>query len=234
MQMEREFPLRLVVAYRLALTLDALGARTEAIAKLRDVVRRLGTKGEPTPKDHWIRSAAPRNLGVLLWEEAKSSRDMAEEGADPDARTLELLREAYEFTRIAHDVEVKQDPQGEEGTSERIKAANNLLYFLLEYLEGGGPPLEGMGRTQVIAFLKEIEGDAPSALKSLAAADTVRRAHEHLGNKELELEAARAVVRLGSKAPSPRPAIVREALRAAERSLSLASPFLVERDETGA
>ena len=230
-EMEREFPARLVVAYRLALTFDALGARTEAIAKLRDVVNRLSSKGEPTPKDHWIRAAAPRNLGVMLWEEAKSTPDTGDEGTDSRTRSLELLREAYEFTRVAHDVDVKHDPQGEEGASERIKAANNLLYYLLEYLEDGGEPCEGMDRKQVETFLEEIGGAAPSTLKSLATADTVRRAHAHLGNKELELEAAWAVVRLGSKSPSPRPAIVREALRAAERSLSLASPVRVARDE---
>jgi hypothetical protein len=219
-KMEQEFPLRLVVAYRLALTFDALGARTDAISKLRDVVQRLGVKGEPTPKDHWIRSAAPRVLGVMLWQEAKSLRDVSADSASPDERALDLLKEAYELTLIAHNVAVGSDPQGYEATPERIKAANNLLYFLLEYLEAGGAPQEGMDRDQVRSFLTEIGGASPAELQSLATADTARRAHAHLGNTPLELEAARAVVRLGSKAPLPRPAIVREALRAAERALS--------------
>lgn len=220
-QMEQEFPSRLVVAYRYALTLDALGARTEATAKLRDVVRRLATKGEPTPKDHWIRAAAPRNLGVFLWQEAKSIPEAGEEGEAPDARILALLKEAYELTEQAHDVDVRNDPQGDEGTPERVKAANNLLYFLLEYLEAGGVTDPSTDEDKVKAFLQEIGGDSPAELKSLARADTARRAHAYLGNVELEIEAARAVVRLGSKAPVPRPAIVREALRAAERSLAM-------------
>jgi ppGpp synthetase/RelA/SpoT-type nucleotidyltranferase len=221
--MEEEFPLRLIVAYRLAQTLDALGARSEAVAKLRDVVRRLSEDAEPTPKDHWIRSAAPRVLGVLLWEEAKSRRDISGAGPSPDDEVLALLKEAYDLSCAAHTIDVGGDPHAGGQTSERVKAANNLLYFLLEYLEAGGQPTEGMDLQKVASFLTELGAENPTEMTSLAAADTARRAYAYLGDKAREFAAAAAVVRLGSNITAPRPAIIREAIRAAERALAIRS-----------
>jgi ppGpp synthetase/RelA/SpoT-type nucleotidyltranferase len=214
--LETEFPKRLVVSYRLARTLDAIGTRSAAIEKLREVVARMETEGDQTPADHWIRSAAPRVLGVLLWEEARAGPDGLAESST-DSTTLELLRDAYSYSLQAHEKEVFNDPVS--ATSERLKAANNLLYFLLEYLEAGGEPREGMSEEDVARYLSELGGDQPEKLSSLNVADTVRRAHRHLGNRPLELDAARAVLRLDDQSHSPRTQIVREAVRTAERTV---------------
>lgn len=211
-EMERLFPKRLVVLYRVARTLDALGSRSEAIGRFRDLVDRL-EKGEPMPKTHWIRAAAPRNLGVLLWEEARS---LCDHGAGPSA--LVLLREACLLTKTSYETEVSDDPHNDSAVTERTKAANNLLFFLVEYFEMGGVPAADLGCDRLKEYLAEIGGNTPATMTSLSAADTARRAHIHLGNTRLAREAARTVIRLagpdGSRSPS-----VRDAMRAAERLL---------------
>lgn len=211
--LERTFPARLVIVYRLARTLDALGSRSEAITRFRELIERLATKNL-LPARHWIRSAAPRNLGVLLWEEARSR---SENGAD--MACLALLREACTLSKIAYDTDVEEDPHSEIKVDEHTKAANNLLYFLLEYLEIGGEETEDLGRGQLVVYLNEIGGAKPSEITTLSAADTARRAHAFLGNIALERQAAHTVVRLvgpdGARTPS-----ARDALRAAERTLN--------------
>lgn len=209
-EMEDRFPARIVVAYRLARTLDALGMREEAIAKLRLMVQRLEQPGEPTPSDHWLRSAAPRGLGVLLWEAALAS------GGDHVGQDgFAMLREAFEVTLRASRAEVTEDPVLG-GGSERGKALNNLLYFLLEYLEAGGPPRPGMDESELRTLLKRLEVGEPAALASLSLADTARRAYGHLQEPAKERQAASRVLDLAAQQKGPRDAVIRDAVRAAE------------------
>jgi ppGpp synthetase/RelA/SpoT-type nucleotidyltranferase len=217
-EVERDFPDRLIVAYRLARTLDALGARDDAIGKMRDVVGRLSEKG-PLPEDHWVRAAAPRGLGVLLWE----SVDLKSLSGPADASTLNVLREAYHLTEAAHAVTVFDDPLSGAALSERARAANNLLYYLLEYLEVGGPPVSGMEESDLIRLLGEITTTPIEEVQSLSMADTMRRAFAHLNDRDQERAAARQVITLAATGPTPRAPIIRDAVRNAERTL--------ERDE---
>jgi len=211
-EMEKLFPARLVVLYRLARTLDALGQRTDAISRYRDLVDRLDA-GKLMPQTHWIRAAAPRNLGILLWEEARS---FGERGAGQ--AVLDLLSEACLLTKKSYDTEVGDEPHSDPSVSERKKSANNLLFFLVEYLELGGHPSPDMGADRLHDYLAEIGGDHPETINRLPAADTTRRAHQYLGNKARAREAARTVIRLagpdGSRTPS-----IRDAVRNAERLL---------------
>ncbi|KTT67904.1 hypothetical protein [Sphingomonas sanguinis] len=219
-EVEEVFPKRVIVQFRLARTLDALGARDEAIAKMREVVERLRLRAEPTPQNHWIRSTAPRSLGVMLWEEAKVRRERASSDAQADARTLELLREAFQLTSRAHEQDVFDEPTNK-GPSERVRAANNLLYFLLEYLDAGGEPMPGMEEADVRVLLQEIGAEHPEQIGQLAAADTARRAYAHVGDRARETEAARTVLRLSRETGAPRTSVVRDAIRAAERTINL-------------
>lgn len=216
--LEERFPKRLAIGYRRSQTLDALGARSEAISKLRQINEQLDANNEPTPRDHWIRSAVPRLLGVLLWEVAKASGDR---GPTTDETKLDLLREAYEFTRVAYDRKVV-DNTANADSGEHDKAANNLLYFLLEYLEAGGRSRPDMEVEDVRRLLKEIGGDDPASFRSLDAADTARRAYAFIDDRPAELEAARTVVRLAGTSGTRRSPVVRDAIRAAQRTLELA------------
>lgn len=216
-EVEVEFPARLVVAYRRARALDSLGRRDEAIDRLRHVLDRLGARGEPTPKDHWIRSAVPRNLGVLLWEAANARTQGADGAAGGPA--MDLLREAIEVTWTAQRAEVTEDPLAPSGSSEKARATNNLLYYLIEYVEAGGDSRDGMDGAAIRSALDELGIGDLGSIRSLSVADTVRRAYGHLGDRVLEQAAAARVVALSASTTGPRSVVIREAVRAAERIL---------------
>ena len=216
-EVEAEFPARLVVAYRRARALDSIGRRDDAIDKLRHVLERLGARGEPTPRDHWIRSAAPRNLGVLLWEAATARMQGANGSADRPA--MDLLREAIEVTWTAQRADVTEDPLSPGGSTEKARATNNLLYFLIEYVEAGGDPREGMDEAAIRSALDELDISDLTTIRSLSVADTVRRAYTHLGDRTREHAAAARVVAVASATTGPRSVVIREAVRAAERIL---------------
>jgi len=174
--------------------LDALGMIEPAVTRLRDVINRFDAPGEPTPKHHWLRSAAPRVLGVILWEEATR---IAQRGLVGDAhvraRRLELLNEAYAVTREAYDQRVNADPfQSAARPSERAKAANNLLYYALELaevVEAGGDA--DQLRAAVLGYLDEMNATDPAKVEDPRFLDTAMRAYRHLGDDGRARAAAR-------------------------------------------
>lgn len=201
--LETTFPDRLVVQYRFARVLDAMGSRSEAIEKLRSVVRRLNAKGESTPRDHWIRSAAPRLLGVLLWEEAQSVRRREDAPGETPSRVLDLLKQAYVQTLVAHDVQVFDDPLAAAEPSEKAKAANNLLYFSLEYFGAGGEPDADARLTvdEVQRYLDELNAAKPAKLTDIHVVDTVRRGYRYLGDVGRERAASNRLLKLAKELP---------------------------------
>jgi ppGpp synthetase/RelA/SpoT-type nucleotidyltranferase len=220
-EMEKLFPKRLVITYRIARTLDALGRRVEAIDKLRALMLALSAKGEPTPKQHWIRSAAPRVLGVLLWEEAETLRGGhgSERGlAGPKA--LELLNEAFTVTREARETKVREDPEDRSGSTERAKASNNLLYYLLEVVEGGGSAPEGSSEADTRRYLREMGADDPSAMTDHQFADTARRAFLYLGDADNAHRAAEKVLELTGHGEGANDPHIRRAVLEARATLS--------------
>jgi ppGpp synthetase/RelA/SpoT-type nucleotidyltranferase len=220
-EMEMTFPKRLVVAYRIARTLDALGQRSKAIEKLRALVHSLSVEGEPTPKRHWIRSAAPRILGVLLWEEADATRGgHGTERGLAGPRALALLQEAFAVTRAAYEIKVREDPEDNTTPSERAKAANNLLYFLLEFVEGGGGAQEGMGEEDIARYLDEIGAADPNVMTDHQFADTARRAYAHLGDHQNEQLAAKKLLELTGSGAAVNDPYIRKAIRAAHAALA--------------
>jgi ppGpp synthetase/RelA/SpoT-type nucleotidyltranferase/tetratricopeptide (TPR) repeat protein len=186
--MESTFPRRLVVKYRYGKVLDALGARDAAIDKFRIIVEQLSQKGEPTPKDHWIRASAPRVLGVLLWEEADTLRrqDLVVGQLQFAPRRVALLREAFEITQRAYAADVKEEEVNEKVLSQRSKAANNLLYYALEMIDAAldcdEPAEDCISHAQMRAYLHDMGADDPGGLDDMRFLDTARRAYLVLGD----------------------------------------------------
>lgn len=200
-EMEAKFPKRLPIKYRLAKALDALGDREGAIEKLREVTRRLEEPREPLPKTHWIRAAAPRVLGVLLWEEA-DALGRSEPGWS--SARLSLLKEAYETTEAAHARRVKEETNGgAAGPSERAKAANNLLYYALEFAEAAkSAPVKdeaGPKDDAIVKLLEEMNATEPSEIVDARFLDTAIRAFLHLGDTERARLASERFLELAPK-----------------------------------
>lgn len=197
-QLEARFPRRLVVKYRYGKVLDALGQRTAAISKFREVRARLANPKEPFEKGHWMRAAAPRILGVLLWEEADHLKvyERANGQAEPSEERVALLKEAFEATREIYDLDVKETAS-KCPASERQKAANNLLYYALEFLESArlrGEPPEGVNEETVRGYLTELGGDQPERLEDWRFLDTARRALFYFGEYDRAAIAAQRLL----------------------------------------
>jgi ppGpp synthetase/RelA/SpoT-type nucleotidyltranferase len=69
---EDKFPQRALIKYRLGAALDLLGDRASAKAKFREVSHLIHEGVSELPPAHWVRSAAVRYLGTLIWEEARA------------------------------------------------------------------------------------------------------------------------------------------------------------------
>lgn len=190
--LERTFPKRPVVRYRYARVLDALGARNAAIEKLRSVVQALNKPREQTPTRHWLRAAAPRLLGVLLWEEAEALKRDAPSSGVSATRIRDLLIEAFRVTRIAYDTSIKDGEGGDDAMSERQKAANNLLYYALAYLDAGGAlgDTSGIDEGAIVRYLADLDGGDPKNLTDFRFLDTARIAYSHIGDVKKERAAA--------------------------------------------
>ncbi|HQV04974.1 MULTISPECIES: RelA/SpoT domain-containing protein [unclassified Novosphingobium] len=213
--LEKLFPRRSIVIYRLAKALASAGARTKSIEKFRYLIDHLDD--DPLPTDHWIRSAAPRMLGVLLWEEAISIRSAMTPVGSENRRSLAMISEAIRVTEFAFLANVGDDPLSESDTSEKVRAANNILYYLLEYLSWGGRPKAGLDDSRVRELLLNIGEGSDRGFLSLATAETARRAYAFLKDADRELAAAECVMRFAASDRTPRSMLVRDAIRAAER-----------------
>jgi len=184
--LEHVMPNRLVILYRNAKVLDALGLADQAVEKLRTVVERLANPKEVTPKHHWIRSAAPRVLGVILWEEAMRVGQLGGPGDSKAAeRKVELLGEAYAITKTAYGRRVSEDPFETPGQpTEQAKAANNLLYYALELADA--QEMTGKARTalaeEVAQYLSDMRGTDPDKIDDPRFLNTVTRAYLFLND----------------------------------------------------
>lgn len=186
-ELELRFRARVVIRYRLAKVLDAIGERPAAIGKLREVLQALKGRRRFVEENHWICSAAPRVLGVLLWEAADSLRVREAGQRSPSIERVALLREAFEVTQQAYDQEINERV-AEKAPSERAKAANNLLYYALEFLETAkiaGERPEGVNHDAVGFYLRELGGEVPeTSLVDWRFLDTARRALTYLDQHE--------------------------------------------------
>jgi ppGpp synthetase/RelA/SpoT-type nucleotidyltranferase len=144
---EEEYPDRAIVCYRYGRTLQRLGDLRSAIEKLRRAQKLLADGQDKSihPR-HWLRLAVLRNLGVCLWERADRLRKETRPVGAARNQILDLYLEAYTVTREAYRMGVEPDTFSDKfDTATRYKGriANNLIYYVGDYLSLEGP-IEGL------------------------------------------------------------------------------------------
>lgn len=143
---EDVMPDRAVIAYRFALVLYAMNSRADidsAITKMRNAIILLNSDTS-IQKEHWIRSSAPRMLGVFLWKKSErifKSQDKAELTNNEKSVVASLLLEAITVSVHAFHKSKFETPH-EDGLAESSHnvslLANNILYYAVEFLNAGG------------------------------------------------------------------------------------------------
>lgn len=140
---QEDFPEKAIVRYRYGRALAALGDFQAAIKKLEEANDLLTSgKDNSIEPNHWLRLSVPRNIGALLWEFGETLKPEDGKLTDPiKAKLRELTCKAYSVTRAAYDVRVDPDPlcdAFDRETRYRGRLANNLLYYIEDYIELGG------------------------------------------------------------------------------------------------
>ena len=212
MQMLEQFPTRVVPKYRLARTLDELGDQRASRSMYEDAVA--GLDGSELPEGHWLRSAARRLLAFSLWENAVH-RLQSPHPADDRSSALDDIHRAIVLTGEALVASAGD-------AAESIKARNNLLYFILDFLRNGGEQSRldalGLDDEKIRASLAELTTHASD---DVSRWDTIRALRNMLGDVLGACAAAEEIVTILSdpqrrEAWSTNDAIV---LRDAERTL---------------
>jgi ppGpp synthetase/RelA/SpoT-type nucleotidyltranferase len=137
-----KYPDRAIVLYRYGRTLAALGDLPAAIKKLEeaDVLLKSG-KDTTVEKTHWLRLSVPRNLGALMWETGEALKATGMADGELNSKLKELNLQAYRITKAAYEIRVDPDPLSDKfdiETGYKGRLANNLLYYIDDFLELGG------------------------------------------------------------------------------------------------
>lgn len=129
-------PDRAIIHYRLARVIYALGQKESAVEKMAALIENYDKYD--LPANHWVRASANRVLGFWLWKKA------GRVGDDPEGLIAEadlpLVLHAARHSVEASKIKVDESTAPLEGGAEspRSMALNNLLFFVVEYLESGG------------------------------------------------------------------------------------------------
>jgi ppGpp synthetase/RelA/SpoT-type nucleotidyltranferase len=199
---EQTHPKRALVKYRLATVLDALGDRSSAKSKFQQTLHLMANNDAELPEGHWIRSATPRYLGTMVWEEAYqlAKRSLGSNQQAIRAQRLKLYLEAYAITRPAYDIDLDPDiPFGGEPVSmERERVVNNLLFYAVEYLELGGE-VESLRKVgfrdgDLHILMQDGGGRNWKKIDDVDYLDTLRRAYSFLGDSRTATGIAKRIV----------------------------------------
>jgi tetratricopeptide (TPR) repeat protein len=169
-----------VAFYRYGQALRRKKDMSKAISQLGKAVSILDRKMDPKiPGDHWIHSAALRELGYTHWLISSEVADVGEK--------LDHLHRAIIDTKAALEISLSVD--------DRIRGANNLVYFAWEERQLVGASGEWLvSDTEFkhqLNVLRSIEGTDPVAgVERYAVLDTVCRAFELLGQPQEASEVA--------------------------------------------
>ena len=156
------------------------------------VLRLIQQGNSELPEKHWIRSAAARYLGVMIWEEGYGLTGVAAS----ELRQRELYLDAIKMTKAVHGLDLSEDA----ALQEVPKVANNLLYFALDYLQSGGNAdnlaAAGFAESDINMWLQEMGANEPTRLPSVSTADTARRAFVYSRDHAKACAAAQRVLTL--------------------------------------
>jgi len=130
------------------------------------------------PKDHWLHSLVPRQWGFCIWTRSLS----LDPSIGESATRLTLLRSAYDLTRKSFD-------RTRAGSIGRIRAANNALFYGVEFKglyksDAGIEPLESEELFELLAILESQVDLATVTRTRLSWLDTMCRAYVCMGNWE--------------------------------------------------
>ncbi|MBY0256339.1 hypothetical protein [Methylobacterium sp.] len=228
--LQSRFPDKVILKYRHAKVLDAMGDRDTAIALLHSAIPQIDDD-RSLPPGHWLRFAARRVLGVLLWERGDAFRRSARNSAAADEMGRGLLFIFLEAYRITHEVytmiQSLEPPHDAAAQPERAKTANNLLWFALEYLDEGGSPQHldpGFNPDLIDRYLAEMQAGQLGDQEDQRVLDTARRAYEHLQAPEKARAAATKLLERHRAEGSERPMQVDDDMvRAARATLGHSS-----------
>jgi len=175
-----DFPNRAIVRYRYGRTLAALGDFPAAIKKMEEADELLSTKKDDTiEKNHWLRLSVPRNLGAYVWALGETLKTDGVVSEEDRPKLLELLVQAYKTTKAAYGMRVDADALSDQfdvRTGYRGRVANNLLFYLDDYLSLGGSEENlkphGFKEDEVAAYLQLLEQnfdliDSPPTLHTM-------------------------------------------------------------------
>jgi hypothetical protein len=170
------------------------------------------------PPAHWVRSAAVRYLGTLIWEEAHALPTTQHQ------HKLDLLLEAFKVTHGVYGLNISTEGDVRPRPSEAERVANNLLYYALDFIEAGGDREQlraaGLSDENIQQWLMTIGADDVSQVTNINFLDTIRRGWLYLKNEAGALAAATAVMELlgGESGLRPdRAEVLREARGTIER-----------------
>jgi ppGpp synthetase/RelA/SpoT-type nucleotidyltranferase len=183
-------PNSVVVYYRYAQALTKLGEYDASIAKYIKAESLLSTD-KYVPSDHWIHTLIPRNLGYVTW---RKSLLIADDETGRETR-LKLLVEAYRHTERAAALSTGLTLHN------KLRNANNALYYAVEYIALLGKPTESseIQEQDVRPSLDLLESNVVLATATPAQLnwiDTLCRAHALFGNIEKAVLAAERVEHL--------------------------------------
>lgn len=198
-----KFPDRAIVHYRYARALQKLGDLSAAVSKYREALELL-VKGRDTSveKHHWLRLTVPRNLGVCLWESAEALKLERPKPKDSEANIRTFYLEAYSVTKTAWGMTADPDPLSDRydlETHYQGRIANNLIYYIEDFLGSGGTTNElknhGYEEGHLDAYVTLLESHA-ELIDSPATVHTMLRHYQIRKDQVKTIEAAKKLRQL--------------------------------------
>lgn len=172
-----EFPDRPLPLYRYARTLDELGDRPAAKSKF-EAAQTAILKSDLDEK-HWLRTATPRVIACFLWEEGCINIS----SADPEKKNISL-------SKLLEAISINSQAMKTEDETDKLKAENNLICFMLDYLKNSGDEEE----LKKLGYTKEDLSDLVTKLEHRAidprSWDTVMQAWNYLEEHDKAAAAA--------------------------------------------
>lgn len=196
--LEEEFPLRVIIPYRLSRVRYELSQNDQAIAKIRHVCENF--ESLDSQEGQWIKASAHRILGFWNWDSArKKSSELEPEEAEEVLRQACLEAVGNSLKARAIEVIEASSPNEYPHESARLMATSNCVFFVVEYIENGGKwnVLEEMELglelfNQFVAEVRQFDESVPADFHKL---NTLRRAYLLLQNPEQALHFAELAIR---------------------------------------